>query len=163
YGALASLMATLLVFGVLQLGLQATAARRISADPDHVGQIEDTILRVSYRAALVLGVLLLALSPVIKHVLRLDGLLTAVLVAIAVGPMTVMGGQAGILQGERRWLPLATIYIANGVPRLVVGVALIAWRPTEFVAMLAVVVGQFVPVFVGWLALRRHERTPGES
>ncbi|MDT0201309.1 lipopolysaccharide biosynthesis protein [Nocardioides sp. AE5] len=163
YGALASLMATLLVFGVLQLGLQATAARRISADPDHVGQIETTILRVSYRAALALGLLLLLLSPVIKQVLRLDGLLTAVLVAVAVVPMTVMGGQAGILQGERRWLPLALVYLANGVPRLVIGLALIAWRPTEFVAMLAVVLGQMVPVAVGWFALRRHQRSPGAS
>ena len=32
YGAFASLMATLLVISVLQLGLQATAARRISAE-----------------------------------------------------------------------------------------------------------------------------------
>ena len=45
YGALAGLMATLLVISVLQLGLQATAARRISADPDHVSQIEAIILQ----------------------------------------------------------------------------------------------------------------------
>src|SRR3546814_4570257 len=42
YGALASLMATLLVISVLQLGLQATAARRLSDDPGHVRQIEGT-------------------------------------------------------------------------------------------------------------------------
>ena len=55
YGAFASLMATLLVISVLQLGLQATAARRISADPGHVGQIEDVIMRVTGRAALAVG------------------------------------------------------------------------------------------------------------
>ena len=60
YGALASLMATLLVITVLQLGLQATAARRIAAEPEHVAQIERTILGVTYRAAVALGVLLLA-------------------------------------------------------------------------------------------------------
>ena len=37
YGALASLMAVLLVVSVVQLGIQTTAARRISADPGHVG------------------------------------------------------------------------------------------------------------------------------
>jgi O-antigen/teichoic acid export membrane protein len=75
--------------------------------------------------------------------------------------MTVMGGQAGILQGERRWLPLSMVYVANGVPRLVIGFALIAWHPTELSAMLGVVLGQFAPVVVGWWALR-HERHPGE-
>ncbi|NYG57920.1 O-antigen/teichoic acid export membrane protein [Nocardioides daedukensis] len=161
YGALASLMATLLVISVLQLGLQATAARRISADPGHVGQIEDTTMRVTHRAALVVGVLLLVLAPVINHVLRLDNLLVAALIAVAAVPMTVMGGQIGVLQGERRWLTLSLVYIANGVPRLVIGVALLAWQPTELNAMIAVVIGQFVPVVVGWLALR-HARTPGE-
>ena len=42
-----------------------------------------------------------------------------------------MGGQAGILQGERRWAPLALVYLAAGVPRLVIGTALLLWRPTE--------------------------------
>ncbi|WP_156409740.1 lipopolysaccharide biosynthesis protein [Nocardioides sp. Soil796] len=162
YGALASLMATLLVFGVLQLGLQATAARRISADPGHVGQIEHTIMRVTYRAALLLGLLLLVLTPVINYVLRLDNLLVSALVGVSAVPMTVMGGQAGILQGERRWLPLALVYVANGVPRLLIGLALVAWEPTELNAMLAVVIGQFAPVVVGWFALRQV-RHPGEQ
>ena len=161
YGAFASLMATLLVISVLQLGLQATAARRISADPGHVGQIEDVILRVTHRSALAVGLVLLALTPVINYVLRLDDLLVAGLVCVAAVPMTVMGGQAGILQGERRWLPLSMVYVANGVPRLIVGFALIAWHPTELSAMLGVVLGQFAPVVVGWWALR-HERHPGD-
>ena len=55
--------------------------------------------------------------------LRLDSLVTAALVALAAVPLTVMGGQAGILQGERRWLALAVVYVASGVPRLVIGTA----------------------------------------
>src|SRR3546814_2899339 len=78
-----------------------------------------------------LGVLLLVLAPVINHVLRLDNLLVAALIAVAAVPMTVMGGQIGVLQGERRWLTLSLVYIANGVPRLVIGVALLAWQPTR--------------------------------
>ena len=161
YGAFASLMATLLVVSVLQLGLQATAARRISADPGHVGQIEDVIMRVTGRAALTVGLFLLVLTPLINLVLHLDSLLVAALVSVAAVPMTVMGGQAGILQGERRWVPLSLVYVANGVPRLVIGFALIAWHPTELSAMLGVVLGQFAPVVVGWWALR-HERHPGD-
>jgi len=155
YGAFASLMATLLVISVLQLGLQATAARRISADPEHVHQIESVILRVTYRAALALGLLLLILSPLINKILRLDSLATAALVAVASVPLTVMGGQAGILQGELRWRPLAIVYMAAGVPRLVIGLLLILISPTEMSAMIGVTLGAFAPVIVGWGALRR--------
>lgn len=155
FGAFASLMATLLVIGVLQLGLQTTAARRISADPEHVEQIEQIILRVTYRASLVLGAVLLLLTPVINWVLRLDSLATAAMVGVTSIPVTIMGGQAGILQGERRWWPLAVLYVANGVPRLVLGTAMIMWKPTEFAAMVGVALGAIAPVLVGAYALRR--------
>ena len=160
YGALASLLATLLVIGVLQLSLQATAARRISADPDHVAQIEKTVLAVTYRASLAIGLVLLVLTPLVNRVLKLDSLATAALVAVAAVPMTMMGGQAGVLQGERRWWPLAIMYVASGLPRLVIGTALILWHPNETAAMLGVAVGAVPPVILGWWALRR-KRVPG--
>jgi O-antigen/teichoic acid export membrane protein len=160
YGALASLMATLLVIGVLQLSLQATAARRISADPQHVAQIEKTVLGVTYRASLAVGAVLLVLTPLVNGVLKLDSLATACLIAVAAVPLTMMGGQAGVLQGERRWWPLAVMYIASGVPRLVIGTALILWHPNETAAMLGVALGAIPPVLLGWWALRRT-RAPG--
>jgi len=155
YGAVASLMALLMVVAVLQLGLQATGARRIAADPEHVAQIERTVLRVTYRAALALGTLMLLLSPVVAWVLRLDSVLPAVLLAVSAVPVTIMGGQAGVLQGERRWLPLALVYLAMGVPRVVVGTLCILVSPTETAAMLGVALAMFAPAVVGWLALRR--------
>jgi O-antigen/teichoic acid export membrane protein len=159
YGALASLLGTLLVIGVLQLGLQATAARRISADPHHVAQIEKTVLGVTYRASFALGLVLLALTPLVNRVLKLDSLATAALVAVAAVPLTITGGQLGVLQGERRWWPLAVIYLASGVPRLVIGTALILWHPNETSAMLGVALGTVPPVLLGWWALRRHRVT----
>jgi O-antigen/teichoic acid export membrane protein len=65
-----------------------------------------------------------------------------------------MGGQAGILQGERRWTALALVYLAAGVPRLVIGTAFLLWRPTEFWAVMGVAIGFVAPTIVGWLALR---------
>ena len=162
YGALASLMATLLVFGVLQLGLQATAARRISAEPEHVGQIERSIMGVTYRTALVLGGLLLLATPLLDQLLRLDDLKAAALIGLTVVPLSIMGGQAGILQGERRWWPLAAMYVAAGVPRLVVTTSLILWRPDVFYAMLGVTIGMLAPIALGWLALR-SKRVVGTS
>lgn len=154
YGGFAAMMNLLLVAGVVSLGLQATAARRIAADPEHVHHIEAEIMRVTYRGALLIGVLLLLATPLIDRALKLDDLPTAALVGLAVVPFTVMGGQAGILQGERRWLPLGILYLASGVPRLLVGTALILWRPTEFAAILGVTLGMVAPVVVGWFALR---------
>ncbi|GAB2633464.1 hypothetical protein GCM10027270_22320 [Nocardioides ginkgobilobae] len=155
YGAVASLMALLMVVAVLQLGLQATGARRISAEPEHVGQIERMVLRVTYRAALGLGLLMLVLSPVVHTVLRLDSIVPAVLLAVSAVPLTIMGGQSGVLQGERRWFSLAGVYLAMGLARVVVGTACIVVSPTESAAMLGVMLAMFAPALVGWLALRR--------
>lgn len=155
YGAFAAVMGLLLVLGVLQLGLQTTGARRIAAQPDSVAEVERALLRVAVGTAAVLALLCLLLSPVIDRLLNLDSVPMAVLVAVTVLPMTLMGAQAGILQGERRWRALAALYLAAGVVRLVIGGALLAWRPTETVAVLAVLVAFFAPVAVGWWALRR--------
>ena len=108
-----------------------------------------------------LGVLLLILSPLLEHVLRLDSVLPAVLVALASVPLTLMGGQSGMLQGERRWPPLSAIYLALGIPRLVIGVGLILWHPTQSVAMLGIAIAALVPAVVGWLALRQPGRERG--
>ena len=154
YGAFAAVMGLLLVVGVLQLGLQATGARRIAAHPEDVAEIEHNLRRVTWGASVGLALLCLALTPVINAALHLDSLATASLVALVALPMTVMGGQAGILQGERRWTALALVYLAAGVPRLVIGTAFLLWRPTEFWAVMGVAIGFVAPTVVGWLALR---------
>ena len=82
YGAVAGLMALLMVLSVVQLGLQATAARRIAAAPEDVAAIEQTVLTTTWRAALVLGALAVAASPAVWWLLRLDGLLPAVLLGL---------------------------------------------------------------------------------
>lgn len=156
YGAVASMMALLMVLSVVQLGIQATAARRISAEPGDVAAIERTVLLTTWRAALVLGLVALAAAPLVAHVLRLDGLLPAVLLALCVVPATAMGGQAGVLQGERRWLPLSVIYVAVGVPRVLLGGVFLTVSATETSAMLAVLLASWAPVVVGTWALRHR-------
>ncbi|WP_322936515.1 lipopolysaccharide biosynthesis protein [Nocardioides bizhenqiangii] len=157
YGAVAGLMALLMVLSVVQLGLQATAARRIAAAPDDVAAIEQTVLTTTWRAALVLGGLALAASPAVWWLLRLDGLLPAVLLGLCVVPVTVMGGQAGVLQGERRWLPLSLVYLSVGVPRVLVGGLALAISATEASAMAGVLVASWLPVLVGSWALRNRK------
>lgn len=161
YGAFAAVLNLLIVINVVSLGLQATAARRISADPAHVGRIERRMLAVTWRLAAALGALLLVLAPFLDRLLRLEDLRIAALIAVAAVPLTLMGGLAGILQGERRWLALCAVYLAAGVPRLALGTAMLAVRPTELVAVLVVALGCCAPVVVGWWCLRGSVRPTG--
>ncbi|GAB3997497.1 lipopolysaccharide biosynthesis protein [Nocardioides marmoraquaticus] len=162
YGAFAAVMGLLLVLSVLQLGLQTTGARRVAAEPGSVAAVERSVVRVSVGASAVLTVVCLAFSPLIDGLLRLGSLPTALLVAVTAFPMTLMGGQAGILQGERRWTSLALLYVAAGLPRLVIGTLLLLVEPSESMATLGVAVAFWAPVLVGWWALRRsaHRRVP---
>ena len=164
YGGFAAVTGLLLVVGVLMLGLQTTGARRIAANPDHVGEIERALMRVAYRCAWVLAGLCLVLTPVFDAALHLDSVVTAAIVALIAWPMTVIGGQAGVLQGERRWLSLAVLYSATGLVRMF-GTVLLFWKPEESVAALAIAIGFAAPAVVGWLALRRSAayRSPDSS
>jgi O-antigen/teichoic acid export membrane protein len=162
YGAVASMMALLMVLSVVQLGLQATAARRVSAAPPDVASIERTNHHTTWRAAVLLGILSVAAAPAVWQLLRLDGVLPAILLGLCVVPVTVMGGQAGVLQGERRWLPLSVVYLAVGVPRVILGGGLLLLWQTETSAMLGVLLGAWIPVLVGSYALRARRRADAD-
>jgi O-antigen/teichoic acid export membrane protein len=158
YGALAAVMGLLLVVNVVSLGLQATGARRVSAAPEDLDRIEVDVLSASYKSAIGVGLICLASVPLVSYVLRLDSWLTAGMIALTAIPLTIMGGQAGILQGERRWLPLAGIYLGMGLGRIVFGSAAMMLDPDTLGAMTGVAVGAVVPVVIGSFALRHRSR-----
>ena len=158
YGALAAVMGLLLVVNVASLGLQATGARRVSASPEAAASIEPDILAATYRSAVGVGLICLLAVPVVTRVLRLDDWLTAAMIAVAAVPLTVMGGQAGILQGERRWLPLAGIYLAMGLGRIGCGLVMLLIAGDARGAMTGVALGALAPVVVGALAIRHPSR-----
>lgn len=162
YSPVAAMMSLLTVVSVGALGLQATAARRISAHPERVAQIEAEVLSLTWRVSIGIGVVLLALSPVINTVLRLDSWGLAALAGPVSVPLTLVGGYIGILQGERRWLPLGFLYMAAGIPRLALGISLLAWQPTAQVAVIAVLLGAVFPVVLGW-RLSRSSRRPDST
>lgn len=158
YGALAAVMGVLLVVNVLSLGLQATGARRVSAAPQDLDEIEREVMSTSYASAFALGLLLLVATPIVTATLNLDSPMAAALIAVTVVPLSVMGGQAGILQGERRWGALASIYLAVGVGRLGFGAVALVLEPHTLGAMIGVATGAFLPVIVGAMALRHPDR-----
>jgi O-antigen/teichoic acid export membrane protein len=155
YGAFAALMNLVMVVNVLALALQANAARRIAAEPGDVHAVEASLRRVGRQAAVLLGLLSLLMAPVINAVLRLDSLGSALLIGVTTVPLSLMGYQAGVLQGERRWQALGLVYLAIGVPRLALGTLFVVLDPTPFWAMFGVMVAAWFPVAVGAWALRR--------
>lgn len=161
YGALAAWMNLLLVVNVGSLGLQATAARRLSSGQHHLDDVEPHLVRLTLVSSGALGVVLLVLTPVINVTLQLDDLVMAALVGVSAVPLTLVGGLTGILQGERRWGALSAVQICIGAPRLVLGVALMLWRPEPRWGVVAVAVTLVVPVFVGLHALRHRHLRPG--
>lgn len=154
FGAFSAVMGVLLMVSVLSLALQATAARRIAADPDRREATARAALAASYRSGLVLAACCALLAPVLDLALRLDSLPTAFLVAMAAVPLTVVGGQAGVLQGTRRWARLAVVYVATGLGRVLVGVGLMVAYDTAFAGVLGVALGAWLPVLYGAVVLR---------
>ncbi|MFC7359519.1 lipopolysaccharide biosynthesis protein [Nocardioides astragali] len=159
YGAFFALLNLLMVISVVHMGLQATAARRIVADPGSVARIEGTILRVGYATALAVGGALLVLSPAVTWLLQLDSVVPALVLAALAVPTTVMGAHVGILQGEKRWVALSWVYVLAGVPRIA-GLAVLWWRPTESIALFGSGLGYIAPVVLGWWVLRRARSAP---
>ncbi len=159
YGEFVSCLNLLIVIQVIALGLQATAARRIASDTSHVASVEQAILSLALKLSVGVGAVLMMLVPVVDAVLRLDSIYAALIVALGAVPLTLAGGQAGILQGERRWSGLAAMYVMGGLPRLVIGTALLLWQPSATAALSGVALGFLFPVLVGWWVLR-HRRTP---
>ena len=154
YGAFFALLNLLMVVSVVNMGLQATAARRIVADPASVAPIERAILRVGYGTALAVGGALAVLSPAVAWLLQLDSVMPALVLAALAVPTTVMGAQVGILQGEKRWAALSWVYVLAGVPRIG-GLVLLWWQPTESMALFGSGLGYIAPVVLGWWVLRR--------
>ncbi|KRF41485.1 lipopolysaccharide biosynthesis protein [Terrabacter sp. Soil810] len=156
YGAFAAMLGLVIVVNVVSLGLQATGARRVAAAPGDRGVIEARVMAVSVRCGIALAVVCLAASPLVARVLSLDSWLTAALLAVPAFCFSVMGGQAGILQGEGRWLPLAAVFVSLGVARIVIGSVAISVSATPFSATLGgIAVAAVVPLAVGAVALRR--------
>ncbi len=154
YGAFFALLNLLMVISVVNMGLQATAARRIVADPAAVGGVERSILRVGYATSLAVGGALLVLSPAVTWLLQLDSVVPALVLAALAVPTTLMGAHVGILQGEKRWPALSWVYVLAGVPRIA-GLALLWWHPGESVALFGSGLGYIAPVVLGWWLLRR--------
>jgi O-antigen/teichoic acid export membrane protein len=163
FGALSALVGILIIGNVVSLGLQATGARRIAEGRSARARVEHGVLRLGRFAGLGLFLLLSVISPVLAEILNIASPLPVVLAGIALAPVTVVGSQLGILQGERRWSALALVYLCSGFGRVVCGLTAILLRPDVVGAMVGVTAGTVFPAVVGAFALRRTAATSPHS
>ncbi len=155
FGAFSALMGILIVTGVPSLALQATAARRLAtSDASHQPSVTRDVFVSSWKLSAAVGLLLLALTPVINQVLHLDDLVTAALVSVSSVPLTLMGAYAGITQGQRQWSALAMIYLSMGAGRLVGGTAALLVDTSVRSAMIGITLGSLAPPLLGAFYVR---------
>ena len=161
FGATAALLGLLLVLNVVGLGLQTTAARRITqADPADVPAVEAQLLALTYRAAPLLGLLCLVAVPLIDEAFRLHSWATAATIALVATPQAAFLGQAGVLQGRRRWRAVAVLFATNGLGRVGFGLLGMAISSDALGAMLGTAAGCIAPLLVGFWALRADPSAP---
>jgi len=156
FGAVTALLGILQMGVVASLGLQAAAARRIAVAPAHRDQTVGIVLRSTTLVALLVGGAVALGSPVIAWILHLDSLWPALLCALALVPLTAMGGFIGIAQGTERWKVVTAMALANGFGRLLAGVVALLIHQSVVSVMIGVAIGAWAPVLAGMRILGPH-------
>ncbi len=156
FGALTALFGILLVGNVASLGLQATTARRIAVAPERAAEIIGVTTRVTLLIAGIVGGVVAASTFILTPLLKLDSIWPVILCGATLFPLTVMGAQAGIAQGTKRWRSLTAIYVGNGVGRMFGGSIAIAVNPSVDSAMIGIAIGSWLPVLAGARLLAIH-------
>lgn len=155
-GAVTALFGVILVGTVSALGLQAATARRLAVEPERADEIISATVRVTTVVALSVGALFAAATVVLTPMLRLDSYWPVILCGATLVPLTIMGAQSGIAQGQERWGALTAIYLGNGIGRLVGGTVALLISATPTSAMIGLAVGSWLPVLAGAHLLTGH-------
>lgn len=158
YGEVGAIMGLLLVLGVVSLGLQAGAARTVATGPGEVAAVERDTLRAGLRAAVILLIGVILVSPLLMYVLGLSHIVTAIFAGLAASALALKGAAAGLLQGERDWHGFAIVQLLNGIGRLVLAGGLVLMWATAEGAILGVALGNLMPMVAALLVVRRRSR-----
>ncbi|AWB92042.1 polysaccharide biosynthesis protein [Aeromicrobium chenweiae] len=161
FGALTALFGIILVGTVSALGLQAVTARRLAVDPDRADEIIGATVRVTLMVAGMVGLVVAVATVGLTPALKLGSYWPVVLCGAALVPLTIMGAQCGIAQGQERWGALTAIYLGNGVGRLVGGTIGLLVSATPTGAMVGLAIGSWLPVLAGARLLTGHRATAG--
>jgi O-antigen/teichoic acid export membrane protein len=123
YGALAALLALVLVGSVPGLALQAVVARRTALAG---GSVWPGARRLVGRAGLGLALLTVVAAPALVLFLHLDSAVPLLWLALALAPTPLLFAVQGLLQGRERFAALAAVMVAGATVKLAIGLALVA-------------------------------------
>lgn len=155
FGVLAALLGLLLIGNVVALGLQAVIARHIVTESQATRAASaGYALRRSLAVAGAVGAAALALAPALQWILQLNSWWPLLWVALTLVPLTWIGAQLGIAQGQEAFGRLAVVYGAVGVGRGIGGVtgALIGQSATS--TIIGIFLGTVVGAIAGRIAVR---------
>ncbi len=164
YGVFGSMLALLMVGGVLALGIQAAGAKRVVLAPG--GQrpaVGSGIVRWSLVAALAIGIATIVVSPALSWLLHLDGPWFIVLVAANLAPLTISGSLLGVAQGREAYARLAAIYAIVGIGRAVGGILAVVVTESIMWALVGMAIGTWMAVAVGWFFSKPLVELPGKK
>jgi O-antigen/teichoic acid export membrane protein len=146
YGALAALLALVLVGSVPGLALQAVVARRTTLAG---GTAWPGVRWLVGKAGL--GLLLLAVlaGPGLVLFLHLDSAVPVLWLALALAPTPLLFAVQGLLQGRERFGALAAVMVAGAAVKLAAGLALVAAGLGVSGAMAGVAAGGILAALAG--------------
>jgi O-antigen/teichoic acid export membrane protein len=142
FGGLGAMIALLTTSSVGALALQAAGARTIA-----VATVGDNAVAIA------------SIRSVSRACADVPWTV-ALMLPVAVVPLTLMGGYAGVLQGQRSWGWLTTVFVALGLGRLGCGLVSLLVAHSLVAAMAGLTVGAFLPAVAGWWALRGADHHP---
>ena len=146
YGALAALLALVLVGSVPGLALQAVVARRTALAG---GSVWPGARWLVGRAGLALALLTVAIGPGLVLFLHLDSAVPVLWLALALAPTPLLFAVQGLLQGRERFGALAAVLLAGAGVKLAVGLALVAAGLGISGAMAGVAAGGLLAALAG--------------
>jgi O-antigen/teichoic acid export membrane protein len=161
YGALAALLALVLVGSVPGLALQAVVARRTTLAGGAAWPGAGWLVG---RAGVGLVVLTVLLGPGLVLFLHLDSAVPVVWLALALAPTPLLFAVQGLLQGRERFGALAAVMVAGAAVKLAAGLALVAAGLGVSGAMAGVAAGGVLAALAGLrLAAPVPPPTPGAA
>jgi O-antigen/teichoic acid export membrane protein len=148
YGALAALLALVLVGSVPGLALQAVVARRTTLAG---GAAWPGVGWLVGRAGAGLVVLTVLLGPGLVLFLHLDSAVPVAWLTLALAPTPLLFAVQGLLQGRERFGALAAVMVAGAAVKLAAGLALVAAGFGVSGAMAGVAAGAVLAALAGLL------------
>ena len=150
YGALAALLALVLVGSVPGLALQAVVARRttLAGSGRAVGAWPGAGWLVG-RAGLGLVLLTVLIGPGLVLFLHLDSAVPVLWLALALAPTPLLFAVQGLLQGRERFGALAAVMVAGAAVKLAAGLAMVALGFGVSGAMAGVAAGGLLAALAG--------------